>query len=72
MGLEGDAVTSASNSSSSKLHVAPRGTGESIRARASGAEGLSCRLDVSTVDVEGFMEHSVEDVEKYGEVLGAE
>jgi hypothetical protein len=81
MGLGGDAgtgpdpVKNASNSSSSGLHVVSRGAGERIRARARGAEGLSRTLDVLEVDVEGFVEHSVEDVEdaeKYGEVLSAE
>lgn len=65
-----DPVTRASKSSSFK--VSHRGMGERMRARAKGAEGLSCRFDVLDVAVEGFVEHSVEDVEKYGDVLSAE
>lgn len=71
IGAEPDSVVKASNSSSSKLHMASRGAGERIRALARGAEGLSCGLDLPEVDDEGIEEDSVEDVEKYGEVVGA-
>lgn len=72
IGADPDSVTKASNSSSSKLHVASRGAGKRIRARAKGADGLSCGLDLPEVDVEGTEDGSVEDVEKYGEVVVAE
>lgn len=71
IGADPTSVMKASNSSSSKLHVASRGAGERIRARASGAEGLSRGLDLSEVDDEGTEVYSVEDVEKYGEVVDA-
>lgn len=71
IGADPDSVMKASNSSSSKLHVACRGAGERIRVRARGAEGLSCGLDLPEVDDEGIVVDSVEDVEKYGEVVDA-
>lgn len=71
IGADPDSVIKASNSSSSKLHIASRGAGERIRARASGAEGLSRGLDLPEVDDEGIDAHSVEDVEKYGEEVDA-
>lgn len=67
IGADPDSVIKASNSSSSKLHVASRGAGERIRVRARGAEGLSCGLDLP--DDEGIEVDSVKDVEKYGEVV---
>lgn len=66
-----DSVMKASNSSSSKLHIASRGAGERIRARARGAEGLSCGLDLPEVDDEGIDVDSVGDVKKYGEEVDA-
>lgn len=71
IGADPDSVIKASNSSSSKLHMASRGAGERIRARVKGAEGLSCGLDLPEVDDEGIEADSVEDVEKYGEVVDA-
>ncbi|KAG2347785.1 hypothetical protein BDR05DRAFT_583766 [Suillus weaverae] len=71
IGANPESVVKASNSSSSRLHIASRGAGERIRARARGAEGLSCGLDLAEVDDEGIEVDSVEDVEKYGEVVDA-
>jgi hypothetical protein len=71
IGADPASVMKASNSSSSKLHIASRGAGERIRARARGAEGFSCGLDLPEVDDEGFDVDSVEDVRKYGEEVDA-
>lgn len=51
--------------------MASRGAGERIRARARGAERLSCGLDLPEIDDEGIEVYRLEDVEMYGKVVGA-